>query len=229
MNKFYVIEPEKGMLFGTKWSYGEVMDPVNYGSSQKCPVCGGQVSKLKWLPPHFVKLSSGKPKKWCDFIWGAGFPLLISERFKEIYHLEGLKGIESFSPVEIVRMGKNKTGEFPLPPPCYYLVSIPWGGADQDDLASEIRYEHPEEIKCNYCREGVAISSQVKVIIREDSWDGSDIFKPIHAPTLFMASERFKQVAEKYEFTNIWLIPAEKYGYSELRHGTFPWFINESE
>ncbi|MRS05235.1 hypothetical protein EG832_18775, partial [bacterium] len=151
MNKFYVIEPEKGMRFGTKWTYGEVMDPVNYGSSQKCPICGGPVSGLNWLPPHYVKISSAKPQKWSDFVWGAGFPLLISERFKEIYHIEGMKGIVSFSPVEVVRMGTKKKGEFPFPPPTYYLASIPWGGADQDDVASEIRYEHPEEIKCNYC------------------------------------------------------------------------------
>jgi len=46
MNKFYVVEPEKGMLFGSKWTYADVIDPVNYGSSQKYPVCGGAVSGL---------------------------------------------------------------------------------------------------------------------------------------------------------------------------------------
>ena len=228
MNKFYVIEPEKGMGFGTKWTYGEVMDPVIYGDSQNCPVCGGPVSKLKWLPPHFVKLSSGKPQKWSDFVWGAGFPLLISERFKEIYHLEGMKGIESFSPVKVVRMGTRKTGEFPVTPPTYYLPAIPWGGADQDDLASEMWYEHPEKVKCNYCRGGSGVRSQEKVIIREGSWDGSDIFKPIHSPVFFMASERFKEVSEKYGLTNIWLIPSEKYGYSEvITHFGHLWHVNE--
>ena len=228
MNKFFVVLPDKGMRFGTKWTYGEVMDPVVYGDSQNCPKCGGPVSMLKWLPPHFVKLSSAKPQKWSDFVWGAGFKLIISERFKEIYQLEGLKGIESFSKVRVVRIGAKKTGEFPVPPPNYYLPSIAWGGADQDDVASEIRYEHPEEIKCNYCRVGVAISTQEKVIIREGSWDGSDIFIPIHAPVLFMVSERFKQIEEEYDFTNIWLIPSEKFGYSgRMTHFGHSWHISE--
>jgi hypothetical protein len=183
---------------------------------------------LEWLPPHLVQLSSAKPGKWSDFVWGAGFTLIVSERFKEIYHLEGLKGIESFTPVTVVRMGKNKTGEFPVPPPTYYLVSIPWGGADQDDAASEMWYKRPEKIKCMYCREGSGIRSQERIVIREGSWDGSDIFVPIHAPAIFMASERFKEVSEKYGFTNIWLIPAEKYGYSEREfHDGRSWYINE--
>ena len=102
--KFYVLEPEKGMLFGTKWAYADQVDPVVISEEAEhyCPVCGGPVGMLKWLPPYRVKLSSAKPEKWGDFVWGAGFLLLVSDRFKAVYEREGLTGITAFLPVEVV-------------------------------------------------------------------------------------------------------------------------------
>lgn len=227
MNKFYILKPEEGIRFGWKWAYADLIPPVNRGDSQYCPVCGGAVSGLRWLPPHRIKLSSAKPGKWGDFVWGAGFPLLVSSQFKEIYEREGLIGIEEFSaPVEIVRMGTLKSGQFLTPPPTYHLIHVPWGGANQDDVASGLTHEHPEVIKCAFCRVGVTWRKQERVIIEEGSWTGSDIFIPRNAPVPFMVSEHFKEAADTYDFKNIWLIPAEKYGYDERRPGL--WYVNDA-
>jgi len=226
MDIFYVLEPEEGIRFGTKWAYADLVAPVNRGDCQYCPVCGGGVSGLEWLPPHRIKLSSAKPEKWGDFVWGAGFPLLVSDRFREIYHAEGLSGIAEFSPpVEIVRVGRRKSGDFSVPPPLYHLIHVPWGGANQDDAASELIHELPEKIKCTYCRIGVTWRKQKGVIIEEGSWNGTDIFKPRAAPVSRMVSERFKKIAEAYGFKNIWLIPSEKYGYDE--RGERLWYVND--
>lgn len=226
MNSFYVIEPADGKMFGTKWAYADIIPPINRGDSQYCPVCGEAVSGLQWLPPHRIKLSSAKPEKWGDFVWGAGFPLLLSSKFKAIYEREGLSGIADFSsPVEVVRMGTLKSGQFPMPSPVYHLIHVPWGGANQDDAASGLKRELPEKITCAFCREGVTWKKQERVVIEEGSWDGSDIFIPRNAPIQFMVSERFKQIADRYEFKNMWLIPAEKYGYDERRRGF--WYVNE--
>lgn len=226
MNMFYVLKPEEGIRFGRKWAYAEALEPSIIGDSQKCPVCGGAVSLRKWLPPHRIKLSSAKPGKWGDFVWGAGFPLLVSSKFKEIYDREGLTGIAEFSvPVEIVRMGTLKSGQFPFPPPIYHLIHVLWGGANQDDVASGLSHENPEVIKCAFCRVGVTWRKQEKVILEEDSWNGSDIFKPRNAPVPFMVSRRFRELADSYDFKNIWLIPAEKYGYDERRPGL--WYVND--
>ena len=84
MMKFYVLEPEEGIEFGRKWAYAEVVDPVKYADCERCPVCGDPVSMLKWIEPYRIKLSSAKPEKWGDFVWGAGFSLLISKQLKEI-------------------------------------------------------------------------------------------------------------------------------------------------
>ncbi|HOL56854.1 MAG TPA: hypothetical protein PK351_06265 [Spirochaetota bacterium] len=97
-----------------------------------CPVCGRAVSMLKWLPPHRVKLSSAKPEKWGDFVWGAGFTLLVSDRFKAIYEQEDLRGVKFFSPVGVVRIGTRKTGYLPSGMPTYYSIEVIWGGAKLD-------------------------------------------------------------------------------------------------
>ncbi len=227
MNTFYILEPEEGIRFGRKWAYADLIPPVNRGDCQYCPVCGGAVSGFRWLPHHRIKLSSAKSGKWGDFVWGAGFPLLVSSKFKEIYEREGLKGIEEFSaPIEIVRMGTLKSGQSPVSPPAYHLIHVPWGGANQDDSASGLTYEHPEKIKCAFCRSGFAWKKQERVIVEEGSWNGSDIFKPRNAPMPFLVSQRFKEVAEAYGFKNMWLIPAEKYGYDERRPGL--WYVNDA-
>ena len=226
MNHFYVLEPEKGKLFGIQWAYADLIAPVNRGEYDRCPACGGAVSGLRWIEPRRVKLSSAKPEKWGDFIWGAGFPLIVSERFKTVYEAERLTGIAEFSlPVEVTRVGTRKKGDFPALLPDYHLVSVPWGGANQDDVASEVVHEKPEKIVCAYCRLGVSWRKQPRIIIEENTWDGSDIFRPRGAPIQFMVSERFKEVAEAHSFKNIWLIPSEKYGYDVRRPGL--WYIHE--
>jgi len=125
----------------------------------------------------------------------------------------------------VVRMGSLKSGQFPNPPPSYHLIHVPWGGANQDDIASGLKRELPEKVKCTYCRSGFSWKKQDRIVIEENSWDGSDIFKPRNAPVQFMVSERFKHIADKYEFKNFWLIPAENYGYDE--RGTELWYVND--
>lgn len=229
MTRFYVLEPDGGLIFGTKWAYAVTVDPSEYGEPEKCPACGGPVTMKKWLPPHRIKLSSAKPEKWGDFVWGAGFPLLVSARFIEIYKQEGLKGIAKFHPpVEIVRLGNRKSGDFPSDLPKYHLIEVPWGGANQDDIASGLTMKFPEKIRCNYCRVGSAVRKQDRIVIEEGSWNGSDIFVARGAPVQFLVSEHFKEVEEKYGINNIWLIPSEKYGYDAVRGGLSSlWYVHE--
>jgi hypothetical protein len=221
--KFYVLKPEGG-LFGTKWAYADKVDPVVVSKEAEnyCPVCGRPVGRLKWLPPHRVKLSSGDPAKWGDFVWGAGFLLLVSDRFKAAYEKEGLTGITVFyPPVEIVRVGRRKRGDLPAGLPAYHLIEVVWGGADQDDVASKVVSER--EPPCSYCRGGRGRFRQEGIILKEGSWTGVDIFTPRGSPVPIMVSERFKEVVEKYGLKGAWFIPAEKFGYDDSRPGL--WYI----
>jgi hypothetical protein len=221
---FYVLEPVDG-YFGTKWCYATKIEPVNLGPCDSCPMCGKPASLKRWLHPYRVKLSNAKPEKWGDFLWVGGTSLAVSARLKKKYEEHGLRGIESFEPIEVVRYGTRKTGDFPIPPPQYFLIYVPWGRASQDDQASGVTREHPEKITCQYCRVGVSGRKQPRIHIDPKSWSGDDIFRPRGAPVQEMVSQAFKDLVDIERFTNAWLIPAEKCGYDVNRKGL--WYINE--
>jgi hypothetical protein len=152
----------------------------------------------------------------------------VSARFREIYERESLQGIESFSgPIEIVRYGAKKVGDFPVHPPEYYVIRAPWGGANQDDVASSVTHRRPEIITCQYCRVGAGKRKQPRIVLDDASWDGSDIFRPRGAPVVYMASSRFHDICDQYKITNVWLIPSEEYGFDEQRPGL--WYINKQK
>jgi len=219
--RWYVLKPDGG-LFGTKWAYADQVDPVvrDKQGAEQCPVCGRFVSGLPWLPPHRVKLSSAKAEKWGDFVWGAGFLLLVSERFKGVYEREGLAGVRVFAPVEVVRVGTRKSGDLPAGLPTYYLIDIEWGAA-QDNRASKVVYE--QEPQCAYCRFGRGRVRQEGIFLEEGSWTGADIFKAWGAPVKIIVSERFKAIVERYGLKGAWLIPAEKFAWDDQRPGL--WYI----
>lgn len=222
MSIFYVLEPIGGIFFGTLWSYAEKINPINLEDSDNCPVCGIAVSFKKWLPPYRVKLSSAKPEKWGDFLWVGGTSLAVSSHFKDIYKKNKLTGIEAFNgPLEIVRIGKRKSGDFDIPAPTYYLIKVHWGGANQDLTASNVTYVRSDNIKCSYCSIGGEGRKQDQIIIEEESWNKKDIFRPRGGLALYMVSQKFKDVVDIHHITNAWLIQADKYGFDSYRPGKF--------
>ena len=220
--RFYVLKPDGGIRFGTKWAYADQVDPVLRGEAPKCPVWGGFVGGLSWLPPHRARLSTANHDKWGDFVWGAGFALLVSARFKVAYEAESLKGITRFHPpVEIVRVGRKKAEDAPSSLPTYHLIDVVWKGANQDDLASGVMHERP--VPCSYCRVGGFPRRQSSIAIENGSWTGADVFTPKGAPVEVMVSERFKKVLAAYELKNAWLVPAERYAYDDHHRGL--WYL----
>lgn len=145
--------------------------------------------------------------------------LAVSSNFKSVYEAQGLQGIESFEPLEVIRYGTRKEGDFPCSPPRYFVIRVPWGGAKLDEVASGVTRLHPEEVKCDFCRVGVSGLKFERTIIDDTSWNGGDIFRPRGAPFMFMASQRFQAVAEKEEFTNLRLVIGKRMAFDEHRRG----------
>jgi hypothetical protein len=222
MTNFYVLKPDGGIRFGTKWAYADQVDPVLRAEGNKCPVCGGPVGGRRWLPPHRVKLSSAKPEKWGDFVWGAGFELMVSARFKKAYDTEGLTGVFFHVPAEIVRVGRRKTGDIPPSLPTYHLVEVMWNGANLDDMASAI-IRKSQGTECKFCRS--APISFERVVLDPTSWTGADIFQARGLYGDIVVTQRFKRTVENHEMRNVWLIPVQKYAYDEHRPGL--WYVRE--
>lgn len=220
---FYILKPDGGIRFGTKWAYGKEVDPILVGEGNNCPVCGGPIGPLRWLLPHRIMLSSAKPEKWGDFVWGAGFDLMVSARFKAVYEAEGLTGITVFYPsAEVVRVGRRKTGDIPPSLPAYHLVEVMWNGANLDDTASGV-IRKKKKTECGFCRG--APTSFERAVLDQSSWTGADIFEARGLYGDIVVTERFKQMVENHRLRNALLIPAEKYAYDE--HRPRLWHIRE--
>jgi len=205
--RFYAMRPYGDKLFGRHFAFADVLPPQNVGTSTDnsvCPCCGRGMGMRPWLPPHRIKLSSSR---YPDLLWGAGFDLMVSERFKRLYEASGLQGITRFDPpAEIVKVGRRPASEVQPPPPDYHNIWFLRGGADLDDDLSEAR--RPPGL-CPCCRGG--IHSLQRVVLRPGSWTGADLFKAYGLSGTFLVSERFQAFVEQHQITNAELTPAEQY------------------
>jgi hypothetical protein len=205
--QFYVLRPVGDRRFGTRCAYADVLDPHNVGSNTEngvCPVCGGGLGMLPWLPPHRIALSSAR---YPDFLWGAGFDLMVSARFRDLYVDAGLTGITQIDPpAEIVRVGRKPIAQADQRLPDYHNVRYVRGGADLDDERSDARRLL---VRCERCRP--SITAVQRVVLKAGSWNGFDVFEAFGLPGHILVSERFKALVDEHGLTNAALTAAEEY------------------
>ena len=175
------------------------------GDAPLCPLCGDVVGALSWLPPFRVELAAAGTKFGDVAILG-GNNLLVSERFRDIYRRNQLKGLSGFEPVEIVRVKRKKktVGK----PPQYLRAAVPYTRTAIDLEASGCEWDEPPT--CPDCLYGT-IRSWKRTIVDESTWTGEDIFIA-RGLADFIVTQRFKDVCEAHNVTNAVFVPAEESG-----------------
>ena len=100
-------------------------EPVRRGEGAFCEACHKPVGPLPWLPPYRAEIHlSGR--EFGDIAFGAGYSVLVSDRFREAYEGAGLTGLDQFCCVEVVRIsGRRRSGK---EPPVYYKTDVRRGG-----------------------------------------------------------------------------------------------------
>ena len=185
----------------------DTADPVNLGKGVNCPRCGAPIGMLEWLAPYRTDLVM-HGKELGDFIEVSGDDLLVSERFAQAFHDEGLKGLEGFHPVEVLRVRRKGRGPKPTNIPRYLAVTACFGRAAVDLPRSHIRDAQPHG--CEECR-----SMQFKSIhgfsLEPGTWNGEDIFRPRGLHGVLTVSERFERFVARHGFTNLRMTPTEEY------------------
>ena len=208
--QFYELEQSPGGDAETCYSEEK---GYNQGDATSCPVCGGTVSMLTWLPPYRVELEL-YGKEFGDFVFTpAGNDFLVSQKFREVYCSNGLTGLSGFDPVEMLRV-KSRRKRFPNPP-IYFRVSVNYGQTALDLKASGFEWHQPP--KCAHCREATKIRWQ-RLVLEEGTWSGEDAFRPRGRSAAVMVSQRFKDACEQNGITNAFFTPAELAG-----HDFEPW------
>jgi hypothetical protein len=203
--RFFVLE--KGVLWSRYDAGAEKTDPVNRAEGARCPRCGDPIGMMMWLPPYRVELVL-HGEELGDFMAVAGDDLLVSERFAQSFHDEGLTGLEGFHPVEVARVRRERRGPRPSEVPRYLAVRPCFGRAVVDLAHSRIHYG--KSPTCEECR-SEGIDAIHGFALEAGSWRGEDVFYPRGLQGVLTVSERFERFVARHGFTNMRLTPSEEY------------------
>lgn len=179
-------------------------EPSNIGSdAPKCEVCGRYTDLLPWLPPHCVELEAWGCA-YGDFGGGTWREFLISDRLRTLIEQHGLQGLSGFDPVEVVRVRKRRPVKGVAP--AYFLVRPRRNGAVVDEVASEL--ERAGRPTCPHCGGGDEVFRYRRLILRDGSWGGDDVFAP-NIGRVIMVTEQFKLLCEQAQLRNLVFAPAD--------------------
>jgi hypothetical protein len=184
------------------------------GSAPTCASCKEPIGLRPWMPPYRAILEVWG-NIYGDIVFDAGEELLVSENFVLLYGKAKLTGLTILGEVEIYKIIRPKGSYSRSPVPKYYCVRPSRSRALVDIEASGLIYR--ELPICNECNEGFIIRYD-RVVLKETTWSGEDIFFARGLPGIILTSERFRDFYESNGINGGQLIPARKYGYD-----FYPW------
>jgi len=210
---FYILtkndwKTEKGQT-DTEWM---IADKVNYESAPRCPECNQVIGGKLWLPPYQIELEMFTKQYGNVALGVGGDELVVDDYFKSRFEETDLTGLEFIGEAEVVKLicrwgvKKKQLTE----PPQYYVARLKYGCAAIDHEKSGAVFETGEEPTCDYCRSGL-IKRYPKIIIDENTWDGTDIFLARGIGGMRTTSQRFKDWWDSCDFNNCKVIPSEEY------------------
>jgi hypothetical protein len=183
------------------------------GEAPECPKCKGALASLSWLAPHRVELETFG-KEYAEVV-DCGNDLIVSDRFVMLYRAAKFKGLESFEPIQIIKV-VHRRGKCKQSLPAYWKASVVLSETVIDQQASGFEWDGGPI--CSACRQGHLIKRWKRLIIDSQTWTGEDIFFARGLSGTIFTSARFKELCEANDITGILLIPAEEYGYD-----FYPW------
>jgi len=202
--QFYDLELEIGSPHDTTF---DEMEPRHIGEiadCQTCPACGEAVGSLPWLPPYRATIVAHRGE--LGDVAFSGMDILVSEKFRQAWTEAQLKGIDTFHPLERVRVRPARLGRKTV---TYYYVKTRRFGARVDLGRSLIEYNAP--FTCMTCLHPAGVDSVRGFAIDEQSWTGEDIFIPWGKSGSVIVTDRVRQLRDEYGLKNVTLIPTEEY------------------
>jgi len=201
---FYVLKTSIGESSAEMEFYAT--DDSVLGEAPRCPTCNKFIGMLKWKPPFRVEIKFWGTK-YGDISFGPG-ELLLSERLVKSYMSENLKGIRILGPAEVVKVVPKRMLKGL---PKYYIGEVRRSNAIFDDIASGAVWETPWT--CETCRQGILFKRTKRVVIKEETWEGDDLFYARGLPGSIITSERFKEFVDKHQILGAKLVKASKYSF----------------
>ena len=188
---------------GYTWAWS--LKPRPPGLLLRCKKC---TAGLSTYPKHPLGLSVEGGVKYPDILGCGGYPLLIvSQNVIDDWEKAGITGYEKYEANIVEANGKRIRD---LKPPQYYHINIT-GRAQYDMDAMGFRCE----VVCNYCGHTRFVDSNNEMnipsptIIKEGSWDGSDMFAADITPGRSFCTEKILFLTGMNERTNCRFVPLD--------------------
>jgi hypothetical protein len=176
-------------------------DPHNVGEAPRCTQCRLFVGMKPWLPPHHVELRFAGTGLG-EIVRGSGDSLLVSERFSDLWHREGLVGLEGFDHVDVVgveALGKTRALEVPR----YRRVSAVRSNAAVDQQESGFEWERPPT--CDVCRLGHNLKAWTKIVLETPAEE--NVFIARGFPGRVLVDSRFQRFCENHAIRGAYFVP----------------------
>lgn len=187
----------------SKWCDAWEVDRIN-GEAERCPICKHYISSLEWLQPRKIRLTSTHYpdvlREWLSE------PLVVSERFVEIFRVAGLTGVREFVKIDEVRAPRKNSPQ----PPNYYCAKIDYSTSIKVDFDKSQIYGRKYDWSCELCNPLGATTDRIdRLVLDTTQWCGEDILRVYGHGLVF--SQRFYDFVRQNNFTNFNLVPVDQY------------------
>lgn len=211
MNFFVLQNPKAGV--GAAVTDFVPVDGSQTGEAPRCPSCGKYLGMLPLMPPVRVELETWGTD-FGDIAFGPGEEVLVSDRFRTLYHLSGLTGLMHVGLAEVASVKSHR--KISERAPHYQCCRVGRSKAAVDDAKSNL--EREKTSTCGECRLGGIIKRAQRVVLESNSWSGEDIFFARGLPGTILASERFEKFCRDNRMANCILVSAETFSFDH-----YPW------
>lgn len=191
--------------FKRKWCDAKEIDRIS-GEAETCPTCGRYVSSTEWMSPRKIKLTGHNyPDRLTSWL---SEPLVVSERFVNLYKSSPLIGVSEFAPIDFVIVSQSTSRMDSIPH--YYCAKTKYTtGVKIDPIHSEI-YGQAYGWTCNTCNPfGTTVDRINSIVLDTEHWNGEDIFRVYGLG--IVVSQRFYDFVTEHRFTNFDLTEVRKY------------------
>lgn len=162
----------------------------------RCDGCGADLSPRRTLPPHRYLIKYGDPGDLLTDVMITAF----SSRFMKAYKESDLVGLEFDDKLEL----KNSKLDYRMAwPVCTYAL--------MDESASGVVINNVRG--CDKCRV-MSIKKIDRIVLKENTWGGEDIFRSGNLFGLILVSQRFVDCVRSNGFTNFQFIRQDEYSES---------------
>ena len=204
---FYIFDDNTFATRGYTWAMSLKPRPEEF--SRRCPKCRAGMSVE--YPKHSINLAVEGGSKYPDILGcGAETILIVSQNVINDWEGAGITGYEKYDVNIVEAKGKRiKDAESPR----YYHINV-IGRAEYDMEAMGFKCQ----ITCEYCGRIEVTNPNDELhpldptIIKEGSWDGSDIFAMDITPRKTYCMEKVLFLAGINERTNFYFAPLELTG-----------------